>query len=297
MYRIIQKRNFFFILSGLLLVPGLISLFIWGLPLGIDFTGGTLLRVEFAATRPDSQSVENTVKDMDLGTTVIQPLGQNEMTIRMKNIDNATKDEILSKLTEQFGNVQEKSFESIGPTLGKELQHRAVIAIILVLIFIVLYISFAFRKVSAGPVPSWVYGACAVVALVHDVFIVIGVFSLLGRFFHVQVDSLFVSALLTVLGFSVHDTIVVFDRIREQLLTSHGEPFEEIVNRSVNQTLVRSLSTSFTTLLVLLALLAFGGDTTRHFILALIIGITAGTYSSIFVASPLLVVWNSWRRK
>ena len=167
----------------------------------------------------------------------------------------------------------------------------------LVLVDIILYISWAFRRVNIGPVPAWVYGMSAIIALVHDVFIVVGIFAILGHWFGIEIDSLFVTAMLTVLGFSVHDTIVVFDRVRERLIQGREQTFEDTVNVSLNQTLVRSLNTSTTTLLVLCALFLFGGVTIKNFSLALLIGIASGTYSSIFVASPLLVVYNSWRRR
>jgi preprotein translocase subunit SecF len=215
----------------------------------------------------------------------------------MGHITNDQREKILTGLKQQDANFVEQSFESVGPTVGAELKRKAIVAVILVLALIVLYVTWAFRKVSAGPVASWVYGVSAIVALIHDVVMVIGIFALLGHFFSIEVDSLFVTALLTVLGFSVHDTIVVYDRIRERIASAVGKTYEEVVNESLNQTLIRSINTSMTAILILFALVLFGGDSIRHFTLALLIGIASGTYSSIFVASPLLVVWEKLKRR
>jgi preprotein translocase subunit SecF len=292
MFKIIQKRKIWYILSSIIIIPGIIIIATGGLKLGIDFSGGSLIRVAFNEQKPSVQQIEEALTNQDLGTIKAQPLGENEMTIRLKNIDNDRYQEILLLLNEKFGSVEEKSFESIGPTIGEELRKKAIIAIILVLVFIILYISFVFRKMSGGTVKSWVYGLGALVALFHDILIVVGFFAILGKFWNVEIDILFITALLTVLGFSVHDTIVVYDRIRERLKISYNKTFEETVNESVNQTLIRSINTSLTTLLVLLALYLFGGESIRFFMLALIVGIIAGTYSSIFVASPFLVTWK-----
>jgi len=297
MYRIIQKRKLWFIISGILLMPGIAALFIWGLNLGIDFKGGTLLQVEFTEERPASQDIYEALSSQDLGNIVIQPVGEKKMNIRLKHIDNNTRQQIIVNLNENFSGVEEKSFESIGPTIGQELKEKAIIAIIVVLVFIIIYISFAFRKITSGPVKSWVYGLGAIIALVHDILIVTGIFAILGHYLNIEINILFVTALLTVLGFSVHDTIVVYDRVRERLKLSANKTFEEVVNESVNQTLIRSVNTSLTTLFVLVALYLFGGQSIQYFVLALIIGIISGTYSSIFIASPILVVWDDWKSK
>jgi preprotein translocase subunit SecF len=297
MYKIIQRRNIFFIISALIIIPGIIGIAMGGLKLGIDFTGGSLIQVAFNDQRPQVQQIQDNLTPVNLGSLVIQPLGDNEISIKLKTIDNDTYQKVLSSLRTSFGNVEEKSFESIGPTFGQELKSKAITATVLVLIFILIYISFAFRKSSHGSVKSWVFGTGAVVALAHDLIVVVGFFAILGKFWNVEIDTLFITALLTVLGFSVHDTIVVYDRIRERLRVNYNKPFEETVNESVNQTIVRSLNTSLTTLLVLLALYLFGGESIKYFILALLVGITAGTYSSIFVASPLLVVWNNLKNR
>lgn len=297
MYKITQRRNIFFALSIILLIPGILSLIFWGLPLGIDFKGGSLIVLNFKGERPQAQTITEKLSTFDLGNITVQPVAEKGVSLKLKHIDNETYQKILQNLKDNFGDIEEVSFDAIGPTIGKELRNKSVMAVILVLILIIIYIAFAFRKVSTGPVHSWVYGVAAVIALIHDIFMVMGIFSILSHFFKIEIDTLFVTALLTVLGFSVHDTIVVFDRIRERLKVSYNKTFEETVNDSINQTLVRSINTTLTTLFVLLALFLFGGQSIKYFVLALLIGITSGTYSSIFVASPLLVVWDNLRHR
>lgn len=297
MYRIVQKRNYLFGLSLILLAPGIIGLAMWGLRLGIDFTGGSLIRLNFSGTPPATQIVQEAATAAGLPTLLIQETGVNGLTIRSEALSNDQRSNFLEKLTAKDPSTVQESFESIGPTIGNELKRKAITATAIVLLIIVLYITWAFRRVSSGPVPSWVYGVCAIIALVHDLFMVVGVFAIFGRFFGIEIDALFVTALLTVLGFSVHDTIVVYDRIRERLISAAGKTFEDVVNESLNQTMIRSINTSMTALLILTALFLFGGETIRNFVLALLIGIASGTYSSIFVATPLLVVWHNWKLK
>jgi preprotein translocase subunit SecF len=289
---IIKYRKFYFIFSGLLFAVSFFSLILWGLKLGIDFTGGSLLEIEFKSQAPSAQAIQDKLKPLNLGEINIQPTGERGVILRFKSVDELTHQSILSSM----GEVEEKRFESVGPVAGEELKSRAVWAIGLSLIMIVVYIAWAFRKVSRT-VPSWQYGAAALVALFHDVVIPVGVFSFLGHFRGVEIGLLFVTALLTVLGFSVHDTIIVFDRIRENLRRGFGGDFEEKVNASINQTLVRSINTSLTVLLTLLAIYFLGGATVKSFALVLIVGIACGTYSSIFIASPLLVIWEKWGRR
>ncbi len=296
MYRIIQKRNYLFGLSIALMVPGIIAFAIWGLRLGIDFTGGTLVSIDVQAA-PATERVADVVSAMGYGDTTVQSTGPTSYDIRLPYLNEDQHSELQSKLKEELPETTIQSYETIGPTIGKELRQRAYVAVGLVLAAILIYISWAFRRVSVGPVPSWMYGVSALVALVHDIFMVVGVFSILGHYFSVEINSLFVTALLTVLGFSVHDTIVVFDRVRERLRVSTQTTFEGIVNESLNQTLVRSINTSLTTVIVLVALFMFGGESIKTFVLALIIGIVSGTYSSIFVASPLLVVYERAKSK
>ncbi len=301
MLRIIQKRKFYYLFSGTLISISILSLSFWGLKYGIDFTGGSYLEVNFKYQRPATAEVTSQLAPLNLGAITAQPVGDAGLILRFKDINEETHQKILTTLRQQFKptdqkNLDEKSvmteqrFESIGPTIGQELKNRAIIAIILVLIFIILYIAYAFRKVSK-PLESWKYGVAAVISLAHDTIITVGAFSLLGHFKGVEVDSLFVTAVLTLLGFSVHDTIVVFDRIRENLFKYYSNNFEETVNKSVNDTLTRSINTSLTVLLVLLSIYFLGGASIKYFSLALIIGVIIGTYSSIFNASPIIVDW------
>ncbi len=295
MYPIIQKRNFFFALSLLLIIPGVIAFAFWGLKPGIDFTGGTIATFDQLPTDGLEQFQDIfTQQNLQL---VLQETGPRSVSTRLEALSTEQHAALTQAIRERFPDVRETAFETVGPTIGRELRHKAVSATILVLVGIVLYVTWAFRRVSVGPVRAWVYGAATIIALIHDLFVVVGVFAILGHYRGVEIDSLFVTALLTVLGFSVHDTIVVFDRIRERILTTDAGSFEQTVNESVNQTIVRSLNTSLTTLLVLFALYLFGGESIRYFTLALLIGITAGTYSSIFIASPLLVLWDRARNR
>ncbi|MFH1866742.1 MAG: protein translocase subunit SecF [Patescibacteria group bacterium] len=286
----IANRKIGYIFSTLLIVASVVSLSFWGLNLGIDFTGGSLLEVAFINERPTNDQLHQTLEPFNLGGVVIQPTGEQDVIFRFRDVSEDEHQSILSLLRENHGDIQSKRFESIGPTLGAELGKRALWVIGFALIFIILYIAWAFRKV-AKPVASWKYGLSAIAALAHDVLITVGIFSVLGHYLNVEVDSLFVSAILTVLGFSVHDTIVVFDRTRENLFRGIIGSFDQVVNKSINDTLTRSINTSLTTLLVLAALFFYGGSTIHYFALALIVGIAIGTYSSIFIASPLLVEW------
>ncbi len=297
MLDIVGKKYIYFLISALVIIPGLVSLFLWGLNLGIDFTGGTLLELKFenpafVQASAGKQELSNFLVDQKIEVASLQESGQNTFILRTKPIDKDKNEEIKKKVSEKFGQLEELRFETVGPTIGRELTQKAVTALVLASIAIVFYIAWAFRQVPK-PVSSWRFGICAVVALVHDVLVVVGVFSLLGHFLHVEVDALFVTALLTVIGFSVHDTIVVFDRIRENLKKEVGKSFSQIVNESILQTLGRSLNTSLTVVLVLLALFLLGGQSLKWFVLALLVGIISGTYSSIFNASPLLVLWQA----
>ena len=291
MYNIVQKKKIYFVLSSVLILGSLVFIFMGGLKLGIDFTGGTLMEIKFQDKIPDTAQVRENLIQLDLGEIQVQKAGEKSVLLRLKTISNQERNKILNTLEEKYGSLEESKFESIGPTIGQELKQKAIVAILLVLIGIILYISWAFRKIKFAHLNSWIFGVNASIALMHDILITLGVFAALGFFFSVEVDIFFVTALLTILGFSVHDTIVVFDRVREGLTQGSDDEFDTILNRSINQTIVRSLNTSITTLLVLLALLLFGGQSIRFFILALIIGVIIGTYSSIFIASPLLSIW------
>jgi preprotein translocase subunit SecF len=237
--------------------------------------------------------VRDAVLAQGISGVQIQTVGETGVLIKTAVLPQGAHEKILAALKEKTGDFQEKRFESIGPIIGQELRKDAAWQLILVSLGIVLYIAYAFRRIQR-PITSWKFGWAAVIALLHDLLVVLGVFSILGHYKGIEVDSMFVTAMLTVLGFSVHDTIVVFDRIRENLKIYAGQPIEFVINHSITQTIVRSLNTSLTVLFVLLAMLLFGGDSIRYFVLALFIGIITGTYSSIFVASPLLVVWQKW---
>ena len=293
MLNVIKYYKFWFAVSGILFFAGVLSISIFGLELGIDFKGGTLTEVRFETQTPPISELQTILGDNGFADALIQPAGENSAIIRTGPIEKEEHDKLLKALTDKYTTVTEEQYTSIGPVIGKELRSQAFVQSFLVSLGIILYIAYAFRKVTR-PVSSWRFGLAAIVALVHDLFIVIGAFSILGHFWGVEVDSLFVTAILTVLGFSVHDTIVVFDRIRENLRVRAGQTLSDIINSSINQTLVRSINTSLTVVFVLTALLLFGGETIRYFVLALLIGIVAGTYSSIFVASPILLVWHKW---
>lgn len=293
---IIGHRVIFYGVSGLLALTSIAFLFIFGLALGRDFTGGALLEIRYHDNPPAVEELTRLLRAKGEEHALIQPTGNNGFIIRLPDISEERHQELFSILREEQkkknGEVEELRFDSIGPVVGAELKRNALIALALAVGGIIFYIAWAFRKVSK-PISSWFYGIIAIVALLHDILIPIGVFAYL----RVEIDMLFVSALLTILGFSVHDTIVVFDRVRENLRKGGEDSFAALVNRSVNETLVRSLNTSLTVVMVLGIVLFFGGGSTFYFMLALLIGIVAGTYSSIFIASPLLVTIERLRRK
>ncbi|MFA6272779.1 MAG: protein translocase subunit SecF [Patescibacteria group bacterium] len=293
MYNILGTRKVWYAISMLLVTASIVFISMGGLKLGIDFSGGSLLQVQFDGVRPNAQEIQAILDEFNLGDVVVQPVKDKDIMIRMKTIENDTRVQILAKLNENYGTVNELSFESVGPTVGNELKQKTIVGVLFVMAAIIAYLSYAFRKISGGPVPAYIFGVCAIIALAHDILIVTGVFAALGYFLGVQLDALFVTALLTILGFSVHDTIVVYDRIREGIVKGSSSDFEETINKSINETMVRSINTSFTTLLVLIALYLFGGESLKYFVLALIIGIVVGTYSSIFIASPLLLLWHN----
>lgn len=294
-YRIIQKRKIWYAFSLALTAVCIVFLALGGLRLGTDFTGGSQVQMKFAAgERPSPQELQDVVSTFGYGTPTVQIVDQDSALVRVKEMTTEEHTAFLQEFKEKYPSATEDSYSSVGPLIGKELRQQAVTATILVLIAIILYITWAFRK-STRRLSSWAFGTNAIIALVHDIIITVGFFAMLGYFAKVEVDVLFVTALLTTLGFSVHDTIVVFDRLREGLRQHPTDHMETLLNNSVNTTLVRSINTSLTTLLVLTALYLFGGASIRIFVLTLIVGITIGTYSSIFLASPLLLMWE--RRK
>lgn len=292
---IVGKKYWFFIFSLLLIIPGLISLLLFGLKLGIDFSGGTLLEVRLEKT-VSKVEMESAFKGQGSEVSSLSESGPNSFLLRTKPLEENKKEEVLKNLESKFGKVIQLRYETVGPTIGKELLQKALMSILIASLAVVLYIAYSFRKVPT-PASSWRFGIAAIIALLHDVLIVVGVFSLLGHFYHVEVDSLFVTAVLTVIGFSVHDTIVVFDRIRENLIKGFPGNFATVVNHSILQTFGRSLNTSLTVIFVLLALLLFVGVNLRWFVVALLVGIISGTYSSIFNAAPILVVWQELTAK
>ena len=302
MLDIIGKKWFYFLFSGLIIVPGIISLVLWGINPGIDFSGGTLLEFKVQSGRPlgefkvTNEEIKKIAEKENIEVGSIQQSGEQTYLLRLKPIDKNQNLKLQEEFKKQFGEVSELRFETVGPTVGKETAEKAIKAVITASIAIIVYVAWAFRSIPK-PYSSYKFGICAVVSLIHDVLVVVGLFSIFGHFFKVEVDNLFITALLTIMGFTVHDTIVVFDRIRENLRKMPGTPFAQVVNESIIQTLARSLSTSLTVLFTLFALLLFGGETIHWFIIALLIGITSGTYSSVFNAAPLLVVWDEITRR
>lgn len=291
---VVTYRKLFYALSAIIIAVSLFSIYKWGLNPGIDFKGGSILEVEYTGTRPEQAKLITAIAPLNLDASV-RSTGENGYIIRMRDITTEEKVS-LSNAIGVFGTSTEKRFDSVGPLLGTEALRKSLASVVLVIIAIVLFIAFAFRHVSE-PISSWKYGIIAVIALIHDVIVPTGAFAILGHYKGYEVDTLFVTALLVVLGFSVHDTIVVFDRVRENLKNASAKkPFDEIVGESISQTLTRSINTSLTTLLSLLVLYFVGGESTQQFSLALIIGIVAGTYSSIFLGSPLLVTVWKWQK-
>lgn len=286
--------------SGLIVVLSLAALVKWRLHLGIDFTGGSLVEFSFEKNRPSVEEIQQSLQVIGVKQAVIQPSEMTKMLVRTGFLTEEQHQALVKGVQKDFqdksGKVIEDRFETIGGSVSQQLRRRALWAIVFVNLGIIAYVAYAFRRVSR-PVASWKYGALAIVALIHDVLLVIGVFVLLGAYRGVEVDIGFVVALLTVLGYSVNDTIVVFDRVREHLLHRSVEDFAGLVNKGLNDTLMRSLNTTLTTLLPLFALYFFGGASIKNFALALLIGIASGAYSSIFIASPLLVMVERWQRR
>ena len=291
---IVGRRKLWFSISILLILPGTIALLVWGLKPGIDFTGGQEMEIAGDIGQSELSELVSKAGAKDITVTTS---GGDRLLVRYSDKDAGESQQLrqnISALLKQR-NLQETSFSSVGPSVSRDITARALLGVGLASLAILLYVAFAFRN-TPPPVSPWSFGATAIIALLHDALFLLGIFAILGHFFDVQVDALFVTAVLTVIGFSVHDTIVVYDRIRENL-RRHNKPFEEIVNISINETLARSLNTSITVIIVLLAFFMFGGESIRYFVLALLIGIISGTYSSIFNASPLLVVYNNWKIK
>jgi preprotein translocase subunit SecF len=290
---IIKYKKIFISISIALVLLSIVSVSVLGLKVGIDFKGGSLTEVVYNETTPEQNEVIEQVNALNFGSMLVQRAGENGYIIKTRDITDAEHNQLLEALSfNGTKTLTESNFNSIGPSIGKELTRKAIISIILVGLAIVLFIAYAFRGVSR-PVSSWRYGFIAIIALIHDIIIPIGVFSLLSYFLGAEIDTLFVVALLTVLGLSVSDTIVIFDRVRENLgeqNTLKKEEFAEIVGKSLDQSFLRSLATSLSTILVLIALFFYGPESTKYFALMLGCGIFVGTYSSLFLASPLLVI-------
>lgn len=294
MFNIIGRRYWFFALSLVVIVPGLIALALWGLPLSIDFTGGTLLEIQYGQPVNIAQ-VREVYAAHGFGDSTVQTSqssqtsGTNIAIIRSKQLPDEQKAAIMAELEKLYGAGTKLSDETVGPAVGNEVAQRAAGAVALAALGILFYITYAFRRVEH----AFRYGVAAIIAMLHDILVVVGLAAIGGKVLGWEVDALFLTALLTVVGFSVHDTIVVFDRIRENSGLYRKEPYESVVNHSVVQTMDRSINTQLTVMLTLLALAMFGGVTIQHFVIILLVGVFSGTYSSIFNAAALLVVWEN----
>lgn len=285
---VIKYKKVFVFISATLVALSIASIFYFGLNLGIDFKGGAQMEVVYSGDLPEQSKIENAVTLSNIGEALIQPTGTDGYSIKTRSLTDPERATLLVNLG---SNAVEKSFTSIGPSVGRELARKAITSFILVSFGIIFFIAFSFRKVTK-PVSSWKYGLIAIATLIHDILIPTGVFVILSSIYHIEVDTLFVVAILTILGLSVSDTIVVFDRIRENIRLNPGAPFEETVGKSIEQVYTRSIMTSLTVVMVLLSLVFFGPVSTKLFAIILTAGMFLGTYSSIFLASPLLVLVN-----
>ena len=298
---IIKYKKIFIGISIALVILSFASLFIFGLNVGIDFKGGALTEVVYRDSRPTQVDLNESLESLPFGTIVLQPTGELGYIVKTRDLNDEEHSLLLKTLSQNDENsLVEISFNSIGPSVGRELTRKAIIAVVLISLAIICFIAFAFRKVSK-PISSWRYGLIAIVTLLHDVAIPVGLFAILSHYFGAELDTLFVVAVLTILGLSVSDTIVIFDRIRENLNNNKENrvvmSFSETVGKSLEQSYVRSICTSLTVILVLLALFFFGPVSTKYFALMLTTGMFFGTYSSIFLASPLLVLAEEWQSK
>lgn len=294
--KIVKLRRIFFIGSFILIIISLYLLFAQGLNLSSDFVGGAVLEIEYQQIRPTMIDIRTTLTDVSLDSLSIAPTGEQGLIIKARAIDDTAREELgqLLAFEDQFPFI-EKRFSQVGPTLGKELSRKGLIAVTLVILLIIIFVAFVFRQVSQHHMSSWKYGVSAIVALIHDLIISIGVMSLLGYLYGAEADALFLTALLTILGLSINDTIVVFDRIRENLQRRVSNNYAEVVGNSIRETYVRSINTTLTIAITLFCLLIFGPESTRYFSIILLVGMVIGTYSSIFVASNLLVEWEAWQ--
>jgi len=293
MIDIVSKRYWYFALSLLIIVPGLIALAVFGLPLAIDFAGGSVLELRFTGAIPSEAVLRAAYEQIGADVTTVQSVESSGLQIRSPEITDQQRADMSAALREQGYTFEEVQFSSVSASISEEVVRQAALTVGIATLGILLYLWYAFRQLPH----AFRYGVAAIVAMLHDVLVVVGVTAIFGQLFGWQVDALFLTALLTVIGFSVHDTIVVFDRIRENRQRMRGAPYEIVVNSSIVQTLTRSINTQLTAFLTLLALALFGGASIHQFVITLIIGIASGTYSSIFNAAQIMVVWENreWR--
>jgi preprotein translocase subunit SecF len=290
--KLMQYKKLYFLISALFLLPSIYALVFWGLKPSIDFTGGTILEVKNLKCKMQNCNlklkIEEKIKEK-VNISSIQESGTNTYILKMKEIDKDQKEELIEKLEEEFGDIEETRFETLGPSIGRELVRKTLMAIVLAAGFILLYVAWRFKDKK--------YGICAILAMFHDTIILLGSFAILGHYLNVEIDTLFVTAVLTILSFSVHDTVVVYDQIRQLSRQNSQTDFDKLVDQAVVGTLSRSINNSLTIIFMLLCLYFLGGQTIRWFSLALLIGTVAGTYSSTFTAAPLLIVWDEIKKR
>ena len=293
MLSVVPNRKLWYTISGALFIASVIALGVWRLNVGVDFTGGVLVEYEFTGVRPSPAEIEAAVEGLGATQVKVQTAGDRQAIIRMA----AASADIRPAIAVYFqGTATESRFEAIGPSVGRELARKTTIGVFLSLALITCYVAWVFRR-SGQSVSVWAYGAVALVSMAHTVVIPLGVFAVLGEFQNVEMDASFIAALLTILGYSINDTIIVLDRVRENLTLQRGATFAEVVESSIRQSFRRSLNTGFATMLALLAIAIFGGASIQHFALAIALGIGIGTYSSLFIAAPLLVTWQQRRQR
>lgn len=290
MINLLNKRYYFFLLSLIIILPGMVVLVVKGLPLSIDFTGGTMLEAKFETQLPQPADVIAVYKDLGVDDVLVQTTSEGTIVARSSFLSDAVRSQIVDALSKRFNQqVTVLKLDSVGPSVGQEVTQKAALAVSVAAFIVVLYMTFAFRGVEH----ALRYGICAIIAMIHDVAIVVSLGAIGGHFWGWQIDSLYLTAVLTVIGFSVQDKIVVFDRVRENSRIFRRLDFETLVNHSIIQTLQRSINTQLMTVeFMLLALALFGGVTLREFAVILLVGLLSGTYSSIFIAAPFLVVWE-----
>lgn len=294
---VIKNRKIFLAISALFVLGAVFLVFVDGLKFGIDFTGGSLTEVSYLEERPEASEIRSQIESLAFGEFLLQPTEEKGVFVKTKSLTEEERMSLINALSfSGEKQIEENSFTSIGPSVGKELKSKSTIAIIIVIVSIILFIAYTFRRVSK-PVSSWKYGIIAIITLLHDVIIATGAFAVMGKIMGAEVDTLFVVAILTILGLSINDTIVVFDRIRENLGRKTSQDFKEIVGKSLDETYTRSINTSLSTVIVLLALFFFGPESTKVFSMTMAIGMFFGTYSSIFLASPLLVLAEDLQKK